>query len=122
MVSRALPAFVSGVVAAVGGFCAPGVTATSAGKIDGRDSAARALDRYVQEAQRPPSASEAAISFHIGAELPKLHKHGVMRGFKVITAAGRIVYTQLHFVGDNLIRTAVIARVLSADTKSKTDI
>jgi hypothetical protein len=39
---------------------------------------------------------------------------------KVITEAGRIVYTQLHFVGDNLIRSAVIARFLSADTKLQT--
>ncbi len=102
------------------------MTATAlpnSGKIDGRETAEfRALDRYVQEAHNPHSAGAAAVPFGIHAELPKPHKHRVLRGLKVITGAGRTVYTQLHFVGDNLIRTAVIVRFLSADTKFKTGV
>ncbi len=126
MVSRAFPVFASAVVVAAGGLWAPGLTATAfrnPGKIDGRETAAfRALDRYVQEARSPHSAGEAAVPFRIDAELPKLHKHGVLRGLRVITGAGHTVYTQLHFAGDNLIRTAVIARFLSAETKFKTGV
>ena len=88
------------------------------GKSESREAAAfQALDRYWREARSSSSNAETAIPFRIDAELPKLHKRGVLRGVKVITGAGRIIYTQLHFVGDNLIRSAVIARFLSADTK-----
>jgi hypothetical protein len=94
-----------------------------AGKPEGREAAAfQALDRYLVEARSRRPAGEAAVPFRIDAELPKLHKRGALKGLKVITEAGRTVYTQLHFVGDNLIRTAVIARYLSADTKLKTGV
>jgi hypothetical protein len=124
MVSRALPAFVWAIIAAANGLMTPGLAAlplSHSGKSDAREAAAfQALDRYWREARSRPSTEETAVPFRIDAELPKLHKRGVLRGVKVITGAGRIVYTQLHFVGDNLIRSAVIARFLSADTRLKT--
>jgi hypothetical protein len=124
MLSRALPAFVWGIVAVAGGLITPTLPALPlphSGKSNTREVAAfQALDRYWREAHSRPSTEETAVPFRIDAELPKLHKRGVLRGVKVITGAGRIIYTQLHFVGDNVIRSAVIARFLSADTKLKT--
>jgi hypothetical protein len=112
------------ILAAADGLLASGLSANAlphSRKSDAREAAAfEALDRYSREAHSRPSTAETAVPFRIDAELPKLHKRGVLRGVKVITGAGRIVYTQLHFVGDNLIRSAVIARFLSADTKLKT--
>jgi hypothetical protein len=124
MVSRALPALVWAIAAVAGGLMTPPLPAIPlphSGKSDAREAAAfQALERYWSEAGSRASTAETAVPFRIDAELPKLHKRGVLRGVKVITGAGRIVYTQLHFVGDNLIRSAVIARFLSADTKLKT--
>src|SRR3954447_12328039 len=124
MLSRTLPAFMWAILVAAGGLLAVGYPADAlphSSKSDPREAAAfQALDRYLREARSRPSITETAIPFRIDAELPKLHKRGVLRGIKVITEAGRIAYTQLHFVGDNLIRSAVIARFLSADTKLQT--
>jgi hypothetical protein len=114
----------STILAAAEGLMTPGLPATPlphSGKSDAREAAAfQALDRYWREVRSRPSTAKTAVPFRIDAELPKLHKRGVLRGVKVITGAGRIVYAQLHFVGDNLIRSAVIARFLSADTKLQT--
>ena len=67
-------------------------------------AAFQALDRYLVGARSRRPAGETAVPFRIDAELPKLHKRGALKGLKVITEAGRTVYTQLHFVGDNLVR------------------
>jgi hypothetical protein len=124
MASRALPAFLWAILAAADGLMTaplPAFPLPHSGKPDPREAAAfQALDRYWSEAGSRPSTAETAVPFRIDAELPRLHKRGVLRGVKEITGAGRIVYTQLHFVGDNLIRSAVIARFLSADTKFQT--
>src|SRR3954447_6755264 len=121
MLSRAVPASIWAIVAAAGGLLALGLPANAlphSRKSDvGEAAAFQVLDRYWRDAHSRGSIAETAIPFRIDAKLPKLHKRGVLRGMKVITEAGRIVYTQLHFVGDNLIRSAVIARFLSADAK-----
>lgn len=77
----------------------------------------QALERYLRDSAGNGRDSAAAISFEIDASLPRLKKHGVMRGLRVIAAAGRVVYTRLQFVGDDLIKTAVIARFLKADSR-----
>ena len=53
----------------------------------------------------------------IDASLPKLKKQGSMSGLKVVSAAGETVYRDLRFTGDNLVKTAVIARFLANDAK-----
>ena len=63
---------------------------------------------------------ETRSHFEIDASLPKLKKHGIMRGLKVITIAGRVAFTEVHFVGDDLIRSAVINRFLMAEAKEGT--
>jgi len=79
--------------------------------------ARQALERYLREQCDRPPPSAAPTSFQIDAALPKLHKRGVLRGLKVIAGPGRIAFTQLHFVGDSLVKTAVIARFLTVETK-----
>ena len=92
--------------------------ARRSGKTDAEPMAANAaLDRYLRESDNGRGHGDASVPFRIIVELPKLHKHGVLRGLRVITGAGRVAYTQLQFVGDNLVRTAVIGRFLSADAK-----
>ena len=54
------------------------------------------------------------VPFEIDASLPELKKHGMMRGFRVITGVGRVVFTQLQYAGDNVVKTALIARFLTA--------
>jgi len=75
------------------------------------------LEAYLHRPQPGAAAQEEPVEFEIEASLPKLKRHGVMRGWKVIAAAGRVAYTKLQFAGDELVRTAVIARFLKADSE-----
>ena len=78
------------------------------------------LERYLRDREASNGDGGGEVSFEIDASLPKLKKHGIMRGLRVITVAGRIAFTQVHFVGDDLIRSAVINRFLVAETKEST--
>lgn len=42
-----------------------------------------------------------------------------MSGLKLVSQTGQIVYDSLRFTGDNLVKTAVIARFLANETKVK---
>jgi len=42
-----------------------------------------------------------------------------MTGLKVVTRTGQILYRGLQFTGDNLVKTAVIARFLSNDMEAR---
>ena len=75
------------------------------------------LEAYLHGTRTGASAQEEPVEFEIEASLPRLKRHGVMRGWKVIAAAGRVAYTKLQFAGDELVRTAVIARFLKADSE-----
>lgn len=82
-------------------------------------AARQTLERYLgAESSRHLDRTVQTV-FEIDAALPRLKKHGIMRGVKMVTGAGRVMFTQLHFVGDNLIKTAVIARFLAAETRDK---
>jgi hypothetical protein len=119
MRSRALACLVSAFAFVTGGG-PPAAAAWHAGKTDAESVAAiAALDRYIRENDSGRGRADASVPFRIDAKLPKLHKDGVLRGLKVITGAGRVAYTQLQFMGDNLVRTAVIGRFLSAEAKLK---
>jgi hypothetical protein len=54
----------------------------------------------------------------IDASLPKLGKRGVMYGLKSTSATGAVTYSGLRFEGDGTIKTSVIARYLSAETRA----
>jgi hypothetical protein len=80
-------------------------------------AARQILDQYLERGGGTPSDISTSLTFKIDASLPRMHKHGIMRGLKLVTGTGRVVYTQLNFVGDDLIKTAVIGRFLSAEAK-----
>lgn len=76
------------------------------------------LERYLHEGETE-NGGGGQVSFEIDASLPKLKKHGMMRGLKVITGAGRVAFTQVYFVGDDLIRSSVIDRFLNAEARAR---
>jgi hypothetical protein len=79
-----------------------------------------ALDRYLARSRdRQPGCSDLEFAVQIDASLPKLKKQGSMRGFKLVSRAGQIVYRGLRFTGDNLVKTNVIARFLANDSEPR---
>jgi hypothetical protein len=79
---------------------------------------AEALDRYLAGSLQPQTGcSDSVFAIQIEASLPKLGKHGSMRGLKLVSRTGRIVYDSLRFTGDSLVKTAVIARYLAIDAQ-----
>jgi hypothetical protein len=78
--------------------------------------ATEVLERYLRHAGDTREFTQRPVSFEIEASLPKLKKTGTMHGLKLFVSAGRVVYTQLQFVGDELVKTAVIARFLKAES------
>ncbi len=72
-----------------------------------------ALDRYLAKRnERQFQCSDSVFEVRIDASLPKLGKHGTMRGLKFVSQTGRIAYRSLRFTGDDIVKTAVIARYL----------
>ena len=76
--------------------------------------AAEILQRHFAVREARQGGAQSVVSFEIQASLPRLKKHGMMRGLERIGEGGRVVFSQLHFVGDELIKTAVIGRFLTA--------
>jgi hypothetical protein len=110
---------------AVGSFLVAGALVAGRGKLSHdqvpvaafeRAAAFQILQRYLSETESPSHHEDGSVSFEIDASLPKLKKHGIMRGLRLITGAGRVVFSQIHFVGDELIKTAVISRFLASQT------
>ena len=78
------------------------------------------LERYLTGSHaRPASGREEAVDVEIDASLPRLQKQGKMRAVKVVTQAGKTVYTRLRFTGDKLIGKDVISRYLAADVAQR---
>lgn len=78
---------------------------------------AEALDRYLSKSyDTQPGCSDLVFAVQIDASLPEVRKQGSMRGLKLVSRSGKIVYRGLRFTGDNLIKTAVIARFLANET------
>jgi hypothetical protein len=74
------------------------------------------IDRYLTGSRdRQPGCSDWVFAVQIDASLPQLKKQGSMSGLKVVSRTGQTVYRDLRFTGDNLVKTAVIARFLAND-------
>src|SRR6266436_10318667 len=77
-----------------------------------------AIDRYLTGSrERQLGCSDLLFAIQIDASLPKLKKQGSMSGLKVVSRTGQNVYRGLRFTGDNLVKTAVIARFLANDAE-----
>ncbi len=84
---------------------------------------AEALERHLsRSSDQRPACSHSVYAVDINASLPKLKKQGTMQGFKLVSQTGQVVYRGLRFTGDNLVKTAVIARFLAngAETGERT--
>lgn len=76
------------------------------------------LNQYLTMKQAAAERVEQVIEVEIYASISRLKKQGRMTGFKLITRAGGVAYRSLRFSGDVIIKTAVIARYLSAETQA----
>lgn len=80
------------------------------------------LERYLLATHDGPGAGLGeTVGVEIEASLPRLQKHGAMRGLRMITRAGETVYTGLRFSGDRIIGKDVISRYLAADVERRSD-
>ena len=77
----------------------------------------QAIDQYLTSRDLQPGCSEGVFAVQIDASLPNLVKQGSMSGLKVVSRTGHTVYRGLRFTGDNLVKTAVIARFLANEAK-----
>jgi hypothetical protein len=59
-----------------------------------------------------------SMDVEIQASLPKLKKHGRLRGLRRISKLGRITYEHLAFEGDGTVKNQVIARYLTAEVEA----
>jgi hypothetical protein len=78
---------------------------------------AEALDRYLSGTGRQEAGCAPSVfAVQIDASLPKLRKQGSMSGLKLV-CQGQTAYRDLQFTGDNLVKTAVIARFLTRELR-----
>lgn len=62
-----------------------------------------------------------SMEVEIQASLPKLKKHGRLRGLRRISKLGRITYEHLVFEGDGTVKNQVIARYLTAEVEARNE-
>jgi hypothetical protein len=75
------------------------------------------LDRYLQGSPATCSEGEQRMEVEIEASLPRLEKHGGMKGLKVISQSGQVAYRFLRFTGDKLVKSDVIVRFLTVEAR-----
>lgn len=93
--------------------------ALSATTVTGPDAV---VENYWAAAQQQELAlAGSSMEVDIEASLPKLKKHGRLRGLRRISRLGRITYEALHFEGDNSVKNHVIARYLAAEAEAQAD-
>jgi hypothetical protein len=93
--------------------------ALSAATATGPDAVVENYWAASQQQQRAFAGSSMEVD--IEASLPKLKKHGRLRGLRRISSLGRITYEALRFEGDNSVKKHVIARYLSAEAEAQAD-
>ena len=101
------------------GLFAVSLGALSAATVTGPDAV---VENYWAAAQQQERALQgSSMEVDIEASLPKLKKHGRLRGLRRISRLGRITYEALHFEGDNSVKNHVIARYLAAEVEAQAD-
>jgi hypothetical protein len=71
--------------------------------------------------QQERALQGSSMEVDIEASLPKLKKHGRLRGLRRISRLGRITYEALRFEGDNSVKNHVIAKYLAAEAEAQAD-
>jgi hypothetical protein len=80
------------------------------------------VENYWAASQQQQHALQgSSMEVDIEASLPKLKKHGRLRGLRRISRLGRITYEALHFEGDNSVKNHVIAKYLAAEAETQAD-
>ncbi len=73
-----------------------------------------AVRRYVSATERSQESGEVLVSASFEASLPKLHKSGRLRAFRIVTSR-HVRYLPVSFEGDRAVERYVIARYLSLE-------
>jgi hypothetical protein len=80
------------------------------------------VSRYLEANQQQQSALRGGtLEVDIDASVPNLKKTGKLHALKNISKLGKITYHALGFGGDNMVKTEVIARYLSAEVQANQD-
>jgi hypothetical protein len=77
------------------------------------------VSRYLVATQAQQNALRGATEeIDIAAEVPKFKKQGKLHALRSISKLGKITYKALGFIGDNIVKTEVIANYLKAEVQA----
>ncbi len=76
--------------------------------------------KYVNARQSQQQALRGVhMDVEINGSLPKMEKKGRLSALRTVTRLGQIIYKQTGFIGDNQVKSELIARYLSAEVEEK---
>ena len=77
------------------------------------------VSRYLGATEQQQSALRGgSMEVDIDSNVPKLKKEGKLHALRSISRLGKITYHALGFIGDNMVKTEVIARFLTEEVKA----
>ncbi|HEY6391231.1 MAG TPA: hypothetical protein VIX89_08140 [Bryobacteraceae bacterium] len=80
------------------------------------------VGKFLEANQHQQTALRGAtMEVDIDASVPKLKKQGKLHALKNISKLGKITYHALSFIGENMVKTEVIARYLTAEVQATQD-
>ncbi len=80
------------------------------------------VSRYITATHQQQTAMRGGtMEVDMDASVPKLKKQGKLHALKNISKVGKITYHALGFSGDNMVKTEVIARYLTAEVQANQD-
>jgi hypothetical protein len=80
------------------------------------------VSKFVEANQHQQTALRGGtMEVDIDASLPKLKKEGKLHALKNVSKLGKITYHALGFIGENMVKTEVIARYLTAEVQATQD-
>src|SRR5438477_5802855 len=80
------------------------------------------VSKFLEANQHQQTALRGGtMEVDIDASVPKLKKQGKLHALKNISKLGKITYHALSFIGENMVKTEVIARYLTAEVQATQD-
>jgi hypothetical protein len=77
------------------------------------------VSKFLEANQHQQTALRGGtMEVDIDASVPKLKKQGKLHALKNISKLGKITYHALSFIGENMVKTEVIARYLTAEVQA----